>query len=105
MRAETEVHKVFYRLMAFALTGIAVLTVFAYPLGLLQSAVVGPVLALVLFLSPIAPAYILGYFIYRYSFFQIVVNPALFYSRADGDCVDGLFAGDSARCRGIGASG
>ena len=45
-------HKVFCRLMAFALTGIAVLTVFAYPLGLLQSAVVGPVLALVLFLSP-----------------------------------------------------
>lgn len=84
MRSETEVHKVFCRLMAFALTGIAVLTVFAYPLGLLQSAVVGPVLALVLFLSPIAPAYILGYFIYRYSFFQIVVNPALFYSALTG---------------------
>ena len=84
MRSETEVHKVFCRLMAFALMGIAVLTVFAYPLGLIQSAVVGPVLALVLFLSPIAPAYILGYFIYRYSFFQIVVNPALFYSALTG---------------------
>ena len=74
--------------MAFALTGIAVLTVFAYPLGLLQSAVVGPVLALVLFLSPIVPAYILGYFIYRYKLFPDCCESRVVLFCADGYCVD-----------------
>ena len=81
-RSETEMHRSFYRWMALALTGIAVLIGVAHLLG--QRPVLGPVLGLVLFLSPILPAYILSHFIYRYSFFQIVVNPALLYSALTG---------------------
>ena len=80
----TEVQRSFYRLTALALTGIAVLAGAAYPMGGIRLAVVGPALDLALFLSPIAPAYILGYYIYRYSFFRIVVNPALLYSALTG---------------------
>ena len=83
-RLATEVQRSFYRLTALALAGIAVLAGAAYPLGGIRLAVVGPALDLALFLSPIAPAYILGYYIYRYSFFRIVVNPALLYSALTG---------------------
>lgn len=81
-RAETPIHRSFYRLMGFALVGIAALIGVAYLLG--QHPVLGPALGLARFLSPIFPAYILGYFIYRYSFFRIVVNPALLYSALTG---------------------
>ena len=84
MQLATEVQRSFYRLTALALTGIAVLAGAAYPIGGIERAVVGPALALALFLSPIVPAYILGYYIYRYSFFRIVVNPALLYSALTG---------------------
>ncbi len=80
----TEVQRSFYRLTAVALTGIAILACIAYPLGGINLPLAGPALDLVLFLSPIAPAYILGYYIYRYSFFRIVVNPALLYSALTG---------------------
>ncbi len=83
-RSETEMHRLFYRSMALALAGIAVLTGVAYPLGGIHLPKVGQVLAIALFLSPIVPAYILSHFIYRYSFFQIVVNPALLYSALTG---------------------
>ncbi|MCY3765918.1 MAG: ATP-binding protein [Gemmatimonadetes bacterium] len=80
----TEVQRSFYRLTAVALTGIAILACIAYPLGGINLPLAGPALDLALFLSPIAPAYILGYYIYRYSFFRIVVNPALLYSALTG---------------------
>ncbi len=80
----TEVQRSFYRLTALALTGIAVLAGAAYPMGGVDLPLAGPALDLALFLSPIAPAYILGYYIYRYSFFRIVVNPALLYSALTG---------------------
>ncbi len=80
----TEVQRSFYRLTALALTGIAVLAGAAYPMGGINLPLAGPALDLALFLSPIAPAYILGYYIYRYSFFRIVVNPALLYSALTG---------------------
>ncbi|MCE2439206.1 MAG: GAF domain-containing protein [Candidatus Latescibacteria bacterium] len=80
----TEVQRSFYRLTALALAGIAVLAGAAYPMGGINLPLAGPALDLALFLSPIAPAYILGYYIYRYSFFRIVVNPALLYSALTG---------------------
>lgn len=80
----TEVQRSFYRLTAVALTGIAILAFVAYPLGGINLPLAGPAFDLALFLSPIAPAYILGYYIYRYSFFRIVVNPALLYSALTG---------------------
>ncbi len=83
-RLATEVQRSFYRLTALALAAIAVLAGAAYPMGGIKLAIVGPALDLALFLSPIAPAYILGYYIYRYSFFRIVVNPALLYSALTG---------------------
>ena len=83
-RAQAEVQRLFYKLTAIALVGIAALIGMAYPLGGATHPGIGPVLSLVLFLSPIAPAYILGYFVYRYSFFRIVVNPALLYSALTG---------------------
>ena len=79
-RYEMEVHKRFYGLMPIALIGIAVLA------GLLNIGLpdLDQILSLVLFLSPVVPAFILAYFAYRYSFFRIVVNPALFYSALTG---------------------
>ncbi len=61
-RYETEVHRRFYRFMAAALTGIAILVGAAYPLGGVGFPYVGPILSFVLFLSPLVPAFILGYF-------------------------------------------
>ena len=83
-RYETEVHRRFYGLMALALVAIAVLggIVFAVQ-GSGHTSTVG-LLSFVLFLSPVIPAFVLGYFVYRYSFFRIVVNPALFYSILTG---------------------
>ena len=81
---EMEVHRRFYGQMAIALTGIAILVGIhgsmrdVGPPGLTQT------LSLVLFLTPVAPAFIVAYFAYRYSFFRIVVNPALFYSALTG---------------------
>ncbi len=83
-RSEMEVHRRFYGLTALALTGIAVLTSAVYPLNGVAHPGLGPALSLALFLSPLAPAFILGYFVYRYSFFRIVVNPALLYSALTG---------------------
>ena len=80
----TEVQRSFYRLTALALVAISALAGFAYPIGGIRLSIVGPGLDLALFLSPILPAYILGYYIYRYSFFRIVVNPALLYSALTG---------------------
>ncbi|MDP6775866.1 MAG: histidine kinase dimerization/phospho-acceptor domain-containing protein, partial [Candidatus Latescibacteria bacterium] len=83
-RYETEVHRKFYRLMAIALIGIAVLVSIGHPLGADASTAFGPVLKFALFLSPLVPAFILGYFVYRFSFGRIVVNPALLYSAVTG---------------------
>ena len=83
-RYETEVHRRFYGLMAVALIGIAFLVGIVYAAKGIGPSDLARVLSLFLFLSPIAPAFILGYFVYRYSFFRIVVNPALFYSILTG---------------------
>lgn len=80
----TDAQRSFYRLTALALTAIAILAGAAYPMGGIHLPLAGPALDLALFLSPFAPAYILGYYIYRYSFFRIVVNPALLYSALTG---------------------
>jgi signal transduction histidine kinase len=83
-RSEMEVHRRFYRWMALALAGIAVLMSVVYPLNGIAHPGLGPALSLALFLSPLVPAFILGYFVYRYSFFRIVVNPTLLYSALTG---------------------
>ena len=83
-RPPSQAHRLFYALISLSLAGIAVLWGVVYPLGLVHRVGVGPVMALVLFLTPIVPAFVLGYFIYRFSFFRIVVNPALLYSALTG---------------------
>ena len=82
--SEMEVHRRFYGLMALTLAGLAVLLSVAYPLNGLAYPGLGPPLTLALFLSPLIPGFVLGYFIYRYSFFRIVANPALLYSALTG---------------------
>ncbi len=83
-RYEMEVHRRFYRLMAIALIGIAVLVGLLNSIQSIGLIHLDQILSLVLFLSPIVPAFIFAYFAYRYSFFRIVVNPALFYSALTG---------------------
>ena len=80
---EMEVHRRFYGLMGIALIIIAVL-VGVNSIDGVASTGLSRTLSLVLFLTPVAPAFIVAYFAYRYSFFRIVVNPALFYSALTG---------------------
>ena len=78
------VHRRFYGLMAIALSSIAVLVGIVNLMQSIWPPDLDQILDLILFLSPIVPASILGYFAYRYSFFRIVINPALFYSALTG---------------------
>ena len=83
-RYEMAVHRRFYGLMAIALIGIAVLVSIVNVMRSMWPPDLIHILDLILFLSPVIPALILGYFAYRYSFFRIVINPALFYSALTG---------------------
>ena len=67
-----------------ALIGIAVLVGIVHWLKGIGPPDLDRILSLSLFLSPIVPAFTVGYFVYRYSFFRIVVNPAVFYSALTG---------------------
>ena len=84
VRYDTEVHRLFYRLMAFALIGIAALLAVVHGLTRGEPFDTAPIASLALFLAPITPAFVLGYFVYRYSFFRIVTRPALLYSALTG---------------------
>ena len=81
---EMEVHRRFYGLMAIALFSIAVFHGIVISIQGMVAPDLYQILSLILFLSPIVPAFVLGYFAYRYSFFRIVINPALFYSALTG---------------------
>ena len=83
-RSDLPIHKTFYRLMAAALSGVALLLAVSYPLGAVTHRADTPWLSLALFLCPLTPAFVLGYFVYRYSFYRIIVNPTLLYSALTG---------------------
>ncbi|MBI4530822.1 MAG: GAF domain-containing protein, partial [Candidatus Latescibacteria bacterium] len=82
--SEMAVHRRFYRLIAGVITGFVILNIIIYPLGAIRHPRIGPILLLLLVLFPVVPAVIFGYFVYRYSFFKIVIRPGLLYSAMTG---------------------
>lgn len=77
---EIEADRHFYRDLSFslALIGVGIIVILVIPTY--KISYIGNYLSLLMLLSPTFPMAVLGYYVYRYNFYRLVIKPSLIYS-------------------------